>query len=70
MPPVPEHWSGRAKAMCRSGYNEGRERGLHSLCKDMLAWQADAWACGQPIDGGDMVEAFGEWRAKLAAFLA
>lgn len=39
--------------------------GVLEIVRRMLAWEASAWANGQPIDGGDLVEAFAEWRLEL-----
>lgn len=42
---------------------------LEALAREMLAWEREAWDTDGPIDGGDLVEAFGEWRVRLAALL-
>lgn len=49
---------------------EAEPNPLFQILDDMLAWELEAWESDGEIDGGDLVEAFGEWRSRLKNALA
>lgn len=40
---------------------------FETLAREMLAWNRTAFEDDEHVDGGDMVEAFAQWRERLAA---
>jgi hypothetical protein len=44
-------------------------RALRGLLDEALGYEADAFGGNVPVDGGDLVEWFGEWRERVRATL-
>lgn len=42
---------------------------VDDLIAEALGFEADAWTNDEDVNGGDMVEFFGEWRQRMAAAL-
>jgi hypothetical protein len=42
---------------------------LEAMLKEALAYQAESFACDEPVDGADLVEWFAEWRGRAQVLL-
>lgn len=43
---------------------------LREVVEQALEYEREAWEGDEEVNGGDLVEWFGEWRARAAAALA